>query len=342
MHNLIDILPVGVFILDKDFHIADVNSKIEEYFCIPRAPMLGQDKRKLVSEKICHIFEKPVEFRDRILTTYDDNSYIESFACHVMPTADRQERWLQHSSQPIADGTYAGGRIEVYSDVTDRVLAEREIHWISTQALKIQEQDRGRIASNLHDGLGQTVLAIKFSLENTLSTLISQGCVSEKEISDLRKSIGWVAEMGKEISEISSNLMPSVLHTAGLKATLPWLKEQYSAMYPFEVNIITLGMGEERLNQDLEIVIFRLFQEGLNNIVKHSDAKNVELKLVYNHPNIIASITDDGKGFDATLPNSSGIGLKLMRQRIEDMKGTFRITSVLKKGTTIRAEIPAQ
>ena len=128
---------------------------------------------------------------------------------------------MEHSSRPLP-GCHQGGRIEVYTDVTDRVLAEQEIHWLSTQTMQLVEKEKSRIASNLHDGLGQTILAIKFSLENIHESLKKQPKTFERQQADLKKTITWIENMGREVSSISSNLMPSMLGPLGLEETLTY------------------------------------------------------------------------------------------------------------------------
>ncbi|MHB8192974.1 MAG: PAS domain-containing sensor histidine kinase [Bellilinea sp.] len=342
MENILDILPVGVFVLDNNFHVAEVNSALETFFGLARADIIGRDKRKLVAERICHIFENGEAFRKRVLATYDDNTYIERFICHVLPNNDLQERWLEHSSQPIRRGSYQGGRIEVYTDVTDRILAEQEIHWLSLQTMQLVEKEKSRIASNLHDGLGQTILAIKFSLENIRESLKKQPEKFKREAVDLNKTIIWIENMGREVSSISSNLMPSMLGPLGLEETLTWLMEQYASFYGLDIRFQSYGLGDERLPSDLEVAIFRVFQESLNNIIKHASAKHVELKLIYSHPKIIATITDDGIGFNPENKVALGTGLRIMKQRILELNGNIKITSEIQQGTTIRAELPIQ
>jgi len=340
MENILDILPVGVFVLDNTFHVAEVNSALETFFGFNRSDIVGRDKRKLVAERISHIFANGKAFKKRVLATYDNNTYIERFICHVMPDNSRQERWLEHSSQPIGRGTYQGGRIEVYTDVTDRILAEQEIHWISQQAIQLVEKEKSRIASNLHDGLGQTILAIKFSLDNIHESLRKQPEAFTRELADLKKTTSWVENMSREVSSISSNLMPSMLGPLGLEETLTWLKDQYASLYSLEIGYQSLGLGEKRLPADLEVAIFRIFQESLNNIVKHASAQHVELKLVYSHPSIIITITDDGIGFNPENKIALGTGLRIMKQRILELNGNIKITSEISRGTTIRAELP--
>ena len=110
----------GVFVLDADFHVVWINQALERYFGLRREGVIGKDKRLLIRERIAGIFEEPERFASRVLATYDNNTYVEHFECHVLPGDKRDERWLEHWSQPIRSGYYAGGRIEQYTDITGR------------------------------------------------------------------------------------------------------------------------------------------------------------------------------------------------------------------------------
>jgi PAS domain S-box-containing protein len=126
--DVLDSSAVGILILDPDFKIAWVNRSLERYFGIQRKEIVGKDKRQLICERIKYIFEDPEGFAEKVLAAYDNNTYIENFECHVLPDGERKERWLEHWSQPIRSGLYAGGRIEHYYDITERKRAEQALH----------------------------------------------------------------------------------------------------------------------------------------------------------------------------------------------------------------------
>ena len=126
-NDVLDSSAVGIFILDSDFRIVWVNQSLERYFDLRRSEIIGKDKRQLIRERIKDIFEAPESFAEKVLATYDNNTYIENFECHMLPDGEREERWLEHWSQPILSGLYAGGRIEHYYDITERKRAKDEI-----------------------------------------------------------------------------------------------------------------------------------------------------------------------------------------------------------------------
>jgi len=125
--DVLDTSAVGIFILDSDFHIVWVNHALERYFGLRRKEVIGKDNRQLIRKRIKDIFEDSETFAKKVFATYDDNTYIEHFECHTVPDGGREERWLEHWSQPIRSGLYAGGRIEHYSDITERKNAEEAL-----------------------------------------------------------------------------------------------------------------------------------------------------------------------------------------------------------------------
>ena len=125
--DVLDSSGVGLFILDADFKVVWINHALEHYFGLSRQQIIGQDKRKYIRENIKSIFEDPEGFARTVTATYDDNTYVEKFECHVLAGDNREERWLEHWSQPIRSGPHAGGRIEHYTDITDRKQAEEQL-----------------------------------------------------------------------------------------------------------------------------------------------------------------------------------------------------------------------
>jgi len=117
---------VGVFILDSEFKVVWVSDALKRYFGLEDEDIVGKDKRDLICERIKGVFENPEWFQEKVFATYDNNTYVESFECHILPGAGRKERWLRHWSEPIGSGYFKGGRIEHYIDITDQITAEAE------------------------------------------------------------------------------------------------------------------------------------------------------------------------------------------------------------------------
>jgi two-component system, LuxR family, sensor kinase FixL len=131
IHNVLDGSAAGICILDANFKVVWTNQALERYLGLSRSELLGQDRRQVTREQSRGIFEDPDGFAAKLLAAYDDNSYIENFECHVLPSAQRDERWLEHWSQPIRTGLYAGGRIEHYTDVTERRRSQETLRLLA-------------------------------------------------------------------------------------------------------------------------------------------------------------------------------------------------------------------
>ena len=123
--SVINEADIGVFVLDENFDVVWIDETIEAYFGIDRAEVIGRGKRTLIEETIRDRLADPQTFVETVFATYDDNSYVEQFECHITAGEGRTERWLEHRSKPIESGRYAGGRIELYYDITDRKESEQ-------------------------------------------------------------------------------------------------------------------------------------------------------------------------------------------------------------------------
>ena len=123
--DVIDGVEAGIFVLDSNFDIAWLNATAERYFGLDREQVLGRDKRQLIEERITSVVDDSERFAETVLQTYDDNTYVEEFECRVMASDNREGRWLEHRSSPIESGEYAGGRVELYYDITDRKHSEQ-------------------------------------------------------------------------------------------------------------------------------------------------------------------------------------------------------------------------
>ena len=127
LDDVVDSSDVGLFILDSDFKVVWINQALERYFGFKKQDVVGKDKLQLIRERIKYIFENPEAFAERVLATYDDNTYVENFESQVLPEGEREGRWLEHWSRPIRSGLYSGGRVELYYDITERKRAEEDL-----------------------------------------------------------------------------------------------------------------------------------------------------------------------------------------------------------------------
>ena len=210
------------------------------------------------------------------------------------------------------------------------------------ELLNAQEKERKLVAGEIHDSIGSSLSAIKFKVENALTEVADK---SPETTTALRSVIPIVQGAIDEARRIQMNLRPSILDDLGILATIRWFCRQFESTYSKIRISQSIKIEEHEVPDSLKTVIFRVLQEGLNNIAKHSKARVVLLSLRKTDQAIKLVIRDHGQGFDlskAQSPDSTtqGLGLKSMRERTELSGGSFEIESTVGKGTTIRARWP--
>jgi signal transduction histidine kinase len=228
----------------------------------------------------------------------------------------------------------------------ERRHAEKELGKTKTQLkdvsfklLLAEETERKRIAQEIHDGIGQHWATVKLQLENVLEQL-------GKEISTPLEDLLPVIQTGiEETRRIQMNLRPALLDDLGILATINWFVREFKKANPGMQIITNLNIQEDQIPTTIKIVIYRVTQEALNNVIKHSKAKVVNLGLEIKESKIEFVIQDSGQGFDleATLGQKrtdSGLGLAGMMERAKLSGGVLYIESTKGSGTTIRALWP--
>jgi PAS domain S-box-containing protein len=203
-----------------------------------------------------------------------------------------------------------------------------------------QEQERKRIARDLHDGLGQQLSAIKFYLGSLKSMQNGSKNVKYDEI--LSKSNNALSTVLKELSNISFNLMPGTLQNFGLGYAIKELcnKRELNDLMKFDVDIDNDFVIHDKT---IEITLFRITQEFINNSIKHGNAGKVRIKMHVNNKSnkIEILLRDNGKGFEIKkIREYTGMGLKNIQSRVESHNGILKINSEINKGTTYEIMIP--
>ena len=222
---------------------------------------------------------------------------------------------------------------------TMSLLRERRkaLERLSKKLLTIQEKERERIARELHDSTGSTLTAVKYALEEKLYYL-KRG--EPFEGNSLEEIISWVKQAINEVRGTCSRLRPLLLTDMGLSAAIKSLCRKTEKICEDLKITVTMHIEEENLSDELKTAVYRILQEALNNIAKHSEATRAEIDLNRRDGGVVLSIRDNGKGFAAD--HSTGeekverqMGLDSMRDRTEILSGRFEITSEPGQGTRI-------
>jgi signal transduction histidine kinase len=218
-----------------------------------------------------------------------------------------------------------------------------ELRLLSSQLLTAQETERGRIARELHDGIGQSLSAIKFRVEDALGQL-EKGS-TESSVSTLGNLIPIIQSTVEEVRRITMDLRPSTLDDLGILATVAWLCRVFQATYSTVEIKREIGAEESDIPNPLKIVVYRILQEALNNVAKHSGADMITISLAKKDNTIKLAIEDNGCGFDlqeafSVESSERGFGLGSMKERTELSGGTFVINSAKGEGTIVLASWP--
>lgn len=265
-----------------------------------------------------------------------------------LKTKNQTNVWVKVSPQPRydAEGNHIGS-FAVITNINEHVELEQkllktevQLRSLSRQVLSAQELERRRIALELHDGIGQTLSAIKFFVENNLSAMTQESGIQNTKIEMVVPKLQGAIE---EVRRISMDLRPSLLDDIGIIATLSWFcREQQQTYHNLDFSLDVDNLQESDIPAELKTEMFRIVQEAVNNACKYSSAKNIQILLKKDGKHIHLWIRDDGKGFDyhkiadrQGYSESKGLGLTGMRERTENAGGWFSVTSTAEAGTAI-------
>ncbi len=257
-----------------------------------------------------------------------------------------------HTSQVIIAHRGADGQTDCFStilrDISERVQTEQalresqdELRQLSGLLVSIQEDERRRIALDLHDGLGQSLSLIKFAVENTAAQVAAGA--TDAALESLHQTIPRLREALHEVRRVSSELRPSILDDLGILPTLSWFFREFELVYGHITVEKALHISENEVPASLKITLYRVIQEATSNIVKHASADRMQISLHRADDVLHLLVKDNGNGFDpATVVfrpgKCRGLGLVSMKERVRLSGGHYRLESSLGTGTSIQAE----
>ncbi len=267
---------------------------------------------------------------------------------HRVARRDGEEQVVHERGELTLD---KGGRpvrmIGTVQDMTENKQIEGslqksrvELRRLSSRLISVQEEERKKIARELHDGIGQTLSAIKYLIENTLQTR-AHGPVSS-QLQSLRPIIPLIQNAIEEVRRIQTDLRPPTLDDLGILATLSWFCREYQKIYSGIHVERDIQVEEDDIPDSLKTVIYRILQEATNNVAKYSHATRLSLSLKKKDDGIELVVEDNGLGFDPREILSGdrerrGFGLTSMRERAELSGGSFSLESEKGSGTRVRA-----
>lgn len=271
---------------------------------------------------------------------------------------DSGYRWFRARAVPLRD--LQGNIVKWYgtcSDIHDSKLLEQsirenaielerlvnsrtaELRRLSSRLMTMQDEERRRIAREIHDGLGQELAAAKMIMDGILARDTTPGM--HKAASEASQLVDRAIQQVRTISHL---LHPPLLDEVGLVSALRWFIEGLSERSGIEIELEVVPADLGRLKSEIETAIFRIIQEAVTNMFRHSGAQKGRVSVIEKDGRIIATVLDDGKGIEEQVvqlrPDSLGIGIGGMRQRVSELGGSLRLANA-NPGTMVEVVIPA-
>jgi PAS domain S-box-containing protein len=329
-HNMADTAPVMIWMSDANRQCAYVNQRWLDFTGRSLEEELGDGWVVGVHPDDYDICLKEYQ------TAFDLHKPFTVEYRHLCE--DGKYRWIYGSGIPrfSADGQFLG-YIGTCIDITGRKAAEQALMDFSGQLIHAREDERARIARELHDDLNQRVALLSIELDQ-LSHLLSESQTESNEM--VQEMIEQAARLSTAIHRLSHDLHPSKLTHLGLARTLRGLCAELSESYGLNIEFRDANVPAT-LAQDVALCFYRIAQESLNNVIRHSGAKNALVELRGTEEEIQLRISDSGRGFDVESARShSGLGLISMRERLRLIGGDISIHSQPSRGTQINVSVP--
>ena len=331
---LVESSPTGVFVL-VDQRLVFVNPMLAQLLEYEREELIGVEPLSLVDLEDRPLVAQMAERRRR------GQPVPPGYECRLL-TKSGQPRWVtMHNTLISFRG--AAATLGSVQDISERKRMETELHLLSARLLNVQEEERRRVARDLHDGICQTLTATRLVLEGCLG--VEPAAERRAPMPVLRSLVSAMRGAVDEVRRISTDLRPAMLDDLGLLATIRWYLGEIKRLHPAFETHQHIGAAEEEIPDALKTPIFRILQEATNNAVNHSGGSALDLCLTVEDGLLRLAVQDNGIGFVPGRPSVMagtpghpgvrGLGLSSMRERAELSGGVFRLLTHPGSGTTV-------
>jgi PAS domain S-box-containing protein len=299
---------------------------------------LGYTEEELIGKAVSIIYapESHSKMRD-LLDKWKKTGRLESEEVVVL-TRDGERRVVLVNAGSVVD---AEGNLlhstSVHVDITERKRAEEALSTVSQRLIEAHEEERTRIARELHDDIGQRIALQALNLESLKEALPASATELERGIGEVQDRL---SDLASDIQGLSHRLHSSKLEYLGLEVAAAGFCKEVSERQGVEIDFNCENVAK-RLSQEISLCLFRVMQEALQNAIKHSGSRHIDVSLHGGLNEIQLTVLDSGIGFDPEdATRRSGLGLTSMRERLKLVNGSLSIDSQPQHGTTIQARVP--
>jgi PAS domain S-box-containing protein len=284
--------------------------------------------------------KESLDLAHRVRTKLLNNEPVEQPYEQRVIRRDGTEAYIQLSTSIVYDKGKPVGFQNIARDITAQKKMNENLHFYLQQATRAQEEERKRISHELHDDTVQALVV----LSRQLDALTSGNGISEDVKKRLEELWQQTDSILQGVRRLSQDLRPAAIDRLGLLPAVQWLAEEVTKYSGVATNVNILGK-EHRLPEEVAIALFRIIQEALRNVWRHSGATKAEITLEFTDNRTKITIYDNGKGFTldgkiGDLAKHGKLGLAGMQERVQLVGGTISVESEPGKGTTITVEAP--
>jgi PAS domain S-box-containing protein len=330
--NIVETANEGIWIVDRHGVTVFANSQMADLLGFAVEEMVGREMWQ-------HL---PPEQRDRARRRWRRRRQgVRELYDQRMVRKDGSRMWALISATPLRDesGEFAGS-LAMVTDITLRKRAERQLlehrkrlQVLTSELTRVEERERRRIASDLHDGVGHLLAACKMKVDMILAA-------EEFDPEALEDLLGVIDQAIATTRSLISDLSPPVLYEMGLESALEWLSDRVEGLTGVKVSVEAAQGLSAELSNDTKIVLFRAASELVNNVVKHSGATRARLVLQREDGHLCLAVEDNGKGFKVPEVSTESFGIFSIRERMSALGGRLELESQPEQGTRATLVLP--
>jgi len=328
MDSLISNVPLGIVIKDQDQLVRFCNPAFERMFLYTQAEIQGKHIDDLIAS---HDKQEAALLSDVVQ---------QGGVVHTTARRCRKDGTLidvELYGVKVYSGDSFIGAFAIYQDITERKKSEEKLVALRSRLARAQEEERARIARDLHDDAGQRLALLSIDLEQLKQASMKLKSSLTEQLESLVKA---ASEITSDVHNVSRRLHPSQVDLLGLPAALSNFCKDFAARNSIEIEFVNVGL-QQKPSQDAALCLFRVAQEAIRNVQKHSGTRRALVQLDEISGSLRLRISDQGVGFDPQSPDfSQGLGLLSMEERLHSLDGELFIHSRPGGGTCIEACIP--